>query len=509
MYDPREQNWYRRAKASTDGAWTTPTVDPTTRQAVSTMGYPIRDKNGTFLGVSAVEVPHTTMLGLTDLKSRWSDETQSFMVARFPGDTTTNDGLLILAQQSYGEGGGSHWMAGIEHEWMESDDPEAFKELLLAMKESESGFMRLPYKGKDSVWAYASNPDYSIILIAPETVIAQLPDKVTGALDGLFDEMRDISAIISGVMLIVTGLIAWFGSRTVTRPMIAMAHAARELAKGDFSVRMTGRTGDERDVLIDSFNDMVPQLQERMHLRRDLEIAEEVQKLLLPRSKPSLPGYDLSGGITFCDQTGGDYFDFIEVESDEGKALGVVLGDVSGHGVASALLMATARGQLNALSQLPLRPEQRINAINTFLSRDMDGTGRFLTLFYLRLKENDPTVCWVRAGHDPAIRYTSETDAFSELNGDGLALGVLEDFDFQSYETTLTPNEVLVMATDGVWEARGVSGEMFGKQRMLAIVKESAHKSAEDIRVAIMTAVDEYQANGQEDDIAVVVIKKV
>ena len=298
MYDARDQEWYKRTKASGSHTWTTPSVDPTSRQAVATGGYPILDKNGTFIGVASISVPLSAMLYGADLKSRWSDEIQSFMVIRFPGDIIENDGLLIVAQESYDEGGRRHWMSGIETEWLASDDPKKFKELVVTMANTKSGFMRMSYNGKDSVWAYATNPDFSFLLIAPETVIAQLPDQVAGSLYALFDEMRDISGILSGVMLIITGIIAWFGSSRVTKPMLDMADSAKRLAKGDFSVRMTSKTGDERDILRDSFNEMVPKLQERMHLRRDLELAQEVQNLLLPRTTPSLAGYDISGGIS-------------------------------------------------------------------------------------------------------------------------------------------------------------------------------------------------------------------
>lgn len=508
-YDHREQDWYRRTRHTTNEvSWTTPEVDPTTRHAVATASYPIRDDEGNFLGAASIDVPISNLITSAKLKSRWSDEIMSFMVVRYPGDVVANDGLLIIAQESYDKGGRRHWMSGIDPEWMTSDDPKKFSELVVAMKHSTNGIMRLPYKGRDCVWAYASSPDFSFLLIAPETVITELPDQVANSVNSLFDEIRNISAILSGVMLIITGLIAWFGSQAVTKPMIVMGNAAKRLATGDFSARIDMKTGDERDQLIDSFNDMVPKLQERMQMRRDMRLAQEVQRLLLPRTEPTLAGFDISGGIAYCEQTGGDYYDFIDVASAEGKALGVVVGDVSGHGVPSALLMATARGQLHSLSKILLTPRERIAAINAFLCRDMDGTGRFLTLFYLRLLEGSATIRWVRAGHDPAIRYTPETGQFSQLDGDGLALGVVEDFEFQDYETTLLPGEVLVIATDGVWEARNLIGEMFGKQRMLAIIKENAHKSSEGIRLALMKAVEVFEGNGQEDDIAVVVIKK-
>lgn len=509
MYDPRNDEWYKQARRNDTLAWDLPRLDPATRRMVASVSYPIRDTRGGFVGAAAIDVPLATVLHETDLKSRWSGDIQSFMVTRYPGDVTTNDGLLILARQEYEKGGSHHWMAGIEPEWMRSDDPEAFKRLLLDMAEHPSGTLRLPFEGQDCVWAYASNPTFSFVLIAPESVITQLPDAVAGSVNMLFDDMRRISAIISGVMLIVAGFFAWLGTRAITRPLLALADAATRLAKGDFSVRMNWRAGDERDIVVNSFNDMVPKLEERMALRRDLDLAEEVQRLLLPRETPCLAGFDISGGIAYCDQTGGDYYDFMEVLSDVGPAWAVVIGDVSGHGVPSALLMASARGQLHTMSRIAMRPEQRITAVNEFLSRDMDGTGRFLTMFYLRLKADNPSIRWVRAGHDPAIRYTPEHDTFSELSGEGIPLGVLQDYVYQSHDTTLAQGEVLVLATDGVWESRNESGEMFGKQRMLAIIRQSAHKSAEAIRLALMEGVAGFQANGQEDDIAVVVIKKV
>ena len=217
----------------------------------------------------------------------------------------------------------------------------------------------------------------------------------------------------------------------------------------------------------------------------------------------------MSGGISYCDQTGGDYYDFIDVVSDGAPAMAVALGDVSGHGAPSALVMASARSQLHILAKTSMRPEERVSAINKVLADDLEGTGRFLTLFYLRLRKGESRVRWVRAGQDPAIRYNPAEDVFSELGGDGIALGVLPDFEFQGYEAELSAGEILVLATDGVWEARNDSGEMFGKDRMLAIVKENAHNSAEGVRTELMHAVETFQGSGQQDDIAVVVVKKL
>lgn len=471
---------------------------------MATIAHPVHDASGGFAGVAAIDIPIQSVLHETDITSRWSEDTRSFMVARDPGG-----GLLILAQQSYEATKSQHWRAGIEPERMASDDSEAFARLLAAMDASDSGAMRLPYHGEDSVWAFASNPNFSFLLIAPESVVARLPDEVSGSLTTMFNRIRSVSAIISAIMLVATGLIAWFGSRAITRPIIRMTEAAERLSRGDFSARMdTVRTGDERDVLTDSFNNMVPKLAEHVRLSRDLALAEEVQGLLLPGSVPTLPGYEIAGGIVYCDQTGGDYYDFLDTRVEHGRALGVLLGDVSGHGVPSALIMASARGQMHSLTEVPMSAEARISTVNASLARDLDGTGRFLTLFYLELLDGSGSVRWVRAGHDPAIRYSPDRDEFGELDGAGLPLGVASDFVYVEEHTVLEEGELLVLATDGVWEARDEAGEMFGKQRVLALVRENAHKCPEDIRTALMQAATRHQAGGQEDDMAVVVIRK-
>ncbi|WP_285906620.1 SpoIIE family protein phosphatase [Pseudodesulfovibrio pelocollis] len=502
-YDPRDQDWYRSVRQSLRPEWTVPQADPTTRQVMAVIGCPVFDAAGRFAGVAALDVPIQSVLHETDLKLRWSDAIRSYMVA-----PDGEGGLRILAQQSY-ENPGRHWHMGIERERMTSDDPEAFARLLALMSETQSGAMRLPHSGEDSVWAFASGQNYSFLLIAPESVVSRLPDEVSGSLAAMFERIRSMSAVISGFMLMATALLAWFGSRAITRPIVNVAEAAGRLAGGDFSTRVHGpRTGDERDVLADAFNDMVPRLAEQMRLSRDLALAEEVQRLLLPGHPPTLPGYDLAGGIVYCDQTGGDYYDFIEVRTESGRALAVVLGDVSGHGVASALIMASVRGQLHSLADMPMTAGERLTAINASLARDLDGTGRFLTLFYLELLDDAGSVRWVRAGHDPAIRHLPGADHSGELGGEGLPLGVLEETAYAEGHTRLEPGEVLVLATDGVWEARDGKGRMFGKKRMLALIRENAHNSAQSIRDALMDAVDAHQGGVREDDTAVVVVRR-
>ncbi|MCJ2165672.1 MULTISPECIES: SpoIIE family protein phosphatase [unclassified Pseudodesulfovibrio] len=506
MFDPRNQDWYRSARDVDSGKWFS-TVDPATRFIMNKLVFPLRDREGRFLGAVSVDTPAHAMMSDNELGARWQGDVRTFLVARVPEEESSGRGLAILVQAESGEGGRRHWMSAPEKEWLTFDDPVGYNVLLHALDTRKSGVMKISYNGQSSVCAFATVDTYAMLVIAPKTVVAKLPDEVSGLLNALFQEVRNISSIISGVMLIITGLIAWFGSRAITKPIFGIVDVAKRLMRGDFAAHIDYRAGDERDDLIEAFNEMGPKLKELMQLNKDMELAQEVQRLLLPSSEPDLAGFDVSGGIAYCDQTGGDYYDFIRICGGE-PGMAVVLGDVSGHGVPSALVMAAARGQLHALANIDLAPHERMDSINKVLSRDLDGTGRFLTMFYLHLQENSSSIKWVRAGHDPAIRYNPVTDEFGELWGEGFPLGVVEQAVYATNETRLEAGDILVLATDGVWEAQNSQGEMFGKKRMLAIVRENAHKRAEAIRLAMMAAVEAFQGNGQEDDITVVVVKK-
>ncbi|WP_147819763.1 ATP-binding SpoIIE family protein phosphatase [Salidesulfovibrio onnuriiensis] len=193
----------------------------------------------------------------------------------------------------------------------------------------------------------------------------------------------------------------------------------------------------------------------------------------------------------------------------EGRAHAVVVGDVSGHGVPSALLMSSARALVHGLSGAHMPLDRRVSLANRQLNADLDGTGRFLTMFYLQFREETGDVRWVRAGHDPAIVFDPASGSFSELRGQGLPLGVSPDAEFEVCDETVGPGNLIVLATDGIWEAHDRNGRMFGKDRLLAIIRENADKSVAAIQSAIFGAVEEYMAGAEQtDDYTVVVMRR-
>jgi sigma-B regulation protein RsbU (phosphoserine phosphatase) len=318
-------------------------------------------------------------------------------------------------------------------------------------------------------------------------------------------DQATISATAVIIAIVFVTCIAFITSRASTKRVMKMVHAFRRLAQGDFSVRLNFRINDERNQMIETFNEIVPKLEEHLRMSTALGVAQEVQQSLLPKQDPKLQGFDISGSSVYCEETGGDYYDFINIGRDR---LAVAVGDVSGHGISSALLMATARALIMQRICMPGKAAEIINDVNKQLSLDSHQTGNFMTFFYCELSGSKRTVCWVRAGHDPALVYDSHTGVFNELKGRGMALGVDYTFEYEEFYCTLDPGQILLIGTDGIWEMHNESGEIFGKDRLKQIIQANALSTAKEIIAAIYEALNRYRGTKQpEDDITMVVIK--
>ena len=240
-----------------------------------------------------------------------------------------------------------------------------------------------------------------------------------------------------------------------------------------------------------------------------LEVAEEVQQNLLPQKNPSIEGFDIAGKSIYCSQTGGDYYDFLNVPEGSRGRFSIVVGDVTGHGIEAALLMTTARALIRSRAFQPGTISQVVTEVNRHLTLDVSGTGRFMTLFYLTIDPANQSLQWVRAGHDPAIFYDPVTDTFEELRGSGMALGVDEDWQFEENEKTgLAEGQIILLGTDGIWEAHNQKGGMFGKDPIYNIIRQNAAASASEILNAIIDALNRFRKDLEpEDDVTLVIIK--
>lgn len=250
---------------------------------------------------------------------------------------------------------------------------------------------------------------------------------------------------------------------------------------------------------------------EHQRVRHSLSLAMEVQQNLLPKENPKISGLDISGKSIYCDETGGDYYDFLEVGPPAGGKIGIVVGDVSDHGIPSALLMSTVRALIRQRCSSFGNIDQVVSDVNRQLAADVKDSGRFMTLFYTEVDRPNSAIRWVSAGHEPAMIYDPATDSIGELDGgNNLPLGVFEDAVFNESYRQLASGQVIIIATDGIWEARNPEGKMFGKDRIYQIVRQNATASAIDIQNAVLESLKRFQKDRRlEDDLTLVVIKVI
>ncbi len=318
---------------------------------------------------------------------------------------------------------------------------------------------------------------------------------------------------LTAFLLIVTLAVAMILSRTfstgIVDPVRRMEAAMARVEKGDLAATVTVNSNDELGALAENFNQMAEGLKDRYRLRQSLDLAKEVQQNLLPGKDPRFPGLDIAGKSIYCDETGGDYFDFFDTAGTDAKKYGVVIGDVSEHGIPSALLMASARAFMRQRTALSGGIAEIVGDVNRQLTRDVEDTGRFITLFYLEFNMNNRSLSWVRAGHEPATLYDPITDRFEQLTGKGIALGIDDSWQYaDKRRADLAAGQIILLSTDGIWEARNPKDEMFGRQAIYHIIRQNSHLPAAKIQDAILNALHRFQQGvAPADDVTLVIIK--
>ncbi len=248
---------------------------------------------------------------------------------------------------------------------------------------------------------------------------------------------------------------------------------------------------------------------EKERMTAQLKVAQTIQEGLYPTEAPTVPGFEVAWAHCSCDETGGDYFDFIYREEQE---FDLVIGDVSGHGIGSALLMATGRASLRSIMESSSRSDLSvvIGILNDLLENDMDES-HFMTFFLSRMDLKARTLEFVNAGHDQPLIYRKATGEVEELDSTGMPLGLFPDqeYDVQTVDG-LHPGDIIMLTTDGVWEAPNDKKERFGKERLIEALKETAESTPEEIAKEIKNRVVQFVGNDSfDDDFTMVVVKKV
>ena len=323
------------------------------------------------------------------------------------------------------------------------------------------------------------------------------------------EQLRSLMFVQIFIFICVGIYMIFLVSSNLTKPFEEIIKVLRNIKSGDFESRVRVTSNDEIGYTGDAINEMTKGLSEREKMQQSLNLAKEVQQNLLPKSNLKVNGFDIAGKSVYCDETGGDYYDFIIIEDAAEQKIGVAIGDVSGHGISSALLMATVRSSLRQRTSLPGNTAMIISDVNRQLVKDVEDSGQFVTMFFLAINTVTRHLEWVRAGHDPGIVYDPDSGSFGELGGSGIALGVDAEWVYEdSKKTDLSKGQIIFLSTDGIWEARNRKGEMLGKEPILDAIRLNASSNAGEIVDAIFNTLDKFKGEVKiEDDITSVVIK--
>jgi phosphoserine phosphatase RsbU/P len=245
--------------------------------------------------------------------------------------------------------------------------------------------------------------------------------------------------------------------------------------------------------------------QELRATEEEFRAARDIQERLFPRESPILGGFDISGWSHPASAAGGDYFDYLPMQGDR---LGVVVADVTGHGIGPALLMAETRAYLRVLAQSHEDLGAILTAANRVLAHDI-GLERFITMLLISLDTQTRVLHYANAGHPSGFVLNPAGEVKVELRRTGVPLGIKPDTDYQAArQVQLASGDLVLLLTDGIDEAVSPRQELFGIDRALAVVRERRHCPASEVVEALDQAVRQFSQNApQLDDATAVVIR--
>jgi len=508
--DPLRQTWYRSSFEEKLNHWSAPYIDPQSRRPVTAVSVPLEDEEENVQGVTSIVVPLPTLLETAIPRSNLPDNTLSFVSSLSTRPSTNQVGVKILVEASQAtitwEDNGSKEAS----RWLTSTDTDQLQSVVADMAARISGTRQMTYTGRDSIWCYGPMPHQgtSFVFIVPVDSIFQPSQEIRQTIE---DRVRTVEQVTAGFLVLLIALnavLALMFSRSITRPLELLTAASNKLANGNFKARVDIGRRDEFGDLGRVFNQVGPQLDTNVRLQQAMDVAMQIQYNLLPQVAPNLSGLDVRGMAFYSEETGGDYFDYLCVDEQDRQRLCIAVGDVSGHGLPSALLMATARGLLRQRVSMRGSLGQIVTDVNQRFTEDVERSGRFMTLFLARIDRERKKIEWVRAGHDPALLYDPATEAFVSLKGKGLPLGVDAAIPYRASSTAIEDGQILFIGTDGIWETANKMGELFGKDRLKEVIRRHAGQSARDILLAVHGAAEEFRGElKQEDDLTIVIVK--
>ncbi|HXV62992.1 MAG TPA: SpoIIE family protein phosphatase [Vicinamibacteria bacterium] len=317
----------------------------------------------------------------------------------------------------------------------------------------------------------------------------------------------EVSAIFVGLVL----------ARSITSSVHALSQGTDRVRQGDFGYKVQVRSRDQLGELADSFNlmttsirDLLHQSAEKERLEEELRVARAIQMSLLPKDRVSVPGLSIAALCLPATEVGGDYYDFIPLRNDK---LALLIADVSGKGTSAALYMAELKGLVLSLSQIYESPRKLLVEANKILSANLDSRS-FITMAYAVIDMKQRSMTYARAGHNPLYHLTPDgghaRTRVIAPDGLGLALDRGAQFEkiLQEQSIALRSGDLFLFFTDGLSEAMNTRSELFGEDRLRAVMEENADLPMDELREKIIDEVFNFAGGAvQHDDMTMVLVK--
>jgi serine phosphatase RsbU (regulator of sigma subunit)/anti-sigma regulatory factor (Ser/Thr protein kinase) len=333
----------------------------------------------------------------------------------------------------------------------------------------------------------------------------------------------DQSKINLIIYLVIILLLSYVGSyflidRIVT-PFHSLADWVRQVGQGTIDEdEIDIDASDELGEIAQAFNLMTNKFREaqvnvieQQRLQKELQVAQEIQQMLLPSDFPQVKGYELASYYEAAKEVGGDLFDFVEVDSD---TIGICVADVAGKGVPGSLIMTMIRTALRLEARGNKNPAEVLSKVNRFVTDDMKR-GMFVTMFYLVLDSRNRIIHYASAGHNPMILYRGSTKQTYYLNPSGFPVGIqlpditLFDQKIQTDSIRLREDDLLMLYTDGVTEAMNPKRELYREERFLDVIRRFSNYDVSEFIQRVKEDIKHHtQGYPQNDDITFVSIKE-
>lgn len=500
-YNYLHSDWYQIPRELQHPVWTEPYFDEGGGSIVmstySVPFYRLKDGKRVFAGIVTADI---SLLWLQRIVS-------SIRIARTGyGFVITKNGTFVVHPDE------KIVMNETIFSLAEGRDDPALREIGRKMIRGGSGF--IPFRSTVTekmcwmVYAPSKASGWSVGVLFPQD---ELMSDVT--------HMNRTVLAIGIVGLLVLCVVIILIAQTITRPLRLLAGAAHTIAIGDLDRRIPRvRTRDEVGELAESLDYMKVSLKKyiedlteataaRERIEGELQVAHDIQMGILPKVYPPFPDrpeFELYAMLQPAKEVGGDLYDFFFLDE---RHLCFLVGDVSGKGVPASLFMAITKTLIKTKATQGIAPEEILGSVNQDLSMDNPSL-MFVTLFLGILDVRTGKLTYCNGGHNPPYILRADGTIETVATTDGMALGVMEDFAYQSKVLTLGMCDTLILYTDGVTEAMNEHHELFSEQRLEEVLLTSAKALPEELIRNILEAVLEYCRDvEQTDDITMLAIR--